>query len=480
MNTLFWYDYETFGIDTRRDRIAQFAGLRTDEKLRVVGNEVMAYCRIPDDYLPDPQACLVTGIVPQATLRDGLPEAQFTHRVHQELATPGTCGVGYNSLRFDDEFTRFLLYRNFFDAYAREWRDGNSRWDLIDALRLAHALRPQGIEWPVHDDGAASFRLEDLTSANELEHSDAHDALSDVRATLAMAQLLRARQPRLYDYVYQNRDRRSVAKLLDTRSPQPVLHVSSKYPARLGCIALVVPLCNPRDNDREVVVFDLRQDPQVLLELSAEQIAKRVFTRSEDLDEGCERIALKTVRLNRAPVVVPLNTLTAEAAERWSIDRERAQRHAALIEGHSEEIALKLAEVFVPPAWDSPSGDPETALYEGFAEDHDREVLPDVRAAAAAAEFIDVAARLGDTRLREMVFPYQARNFPHTLGEPEQQRWQGQRRERILDGASGNRSLNQFRAAIETQQARDDLAAGERDVLSQLSDYADSIAQSLA
>jgi len=478
VNTFFWYDYETFGIDTRRDRIAQFAGLRTDEQLQVIDAEVMAHCRIPDDYLPDPGACLVTGLVPQATLRDGMPEAQFARCVHQELAKPGTCGAGYNSLRFDDEFTRFLLYRNFFDAYAREWRNGNSRWDLIDAMRLAHALRPQGIEWPTHDDGTASFRLEDLTSANGLEHSDAHDALSDVRATLATAQLLRARHPRLFDYVYRHRDRRSVAKLLDTRARQVVLHVSSKYPARLGCIALVAPICCPRGNNREIVVFDLRQDPQMLLELSAEEIARRVFTRSEELDN--ERIALKTVRLNRAPVVVPANTLTHEAAERWSIDPLRAQQYLALIDANSDEVTAKLAEVFQPPDRDPQSADPETALYESFVEDSDRDLLPSVQAAASANEFADIAARFGDKRLREMLFNYRARNLPQTLTEREQQQWHQHRRSRLLDGTSGSRSLMQFRGSIESQQAREDLTADDRGVLSQLLEYANSVEESLA
>jgi exodeoxyribonuclease-1 len=478
VNTLFWYDYETFGIDTRRDRIAQFAGVRTDEQLQVVDDEVMAHCRIPDDYLPDPRACLVTGIVPQATLRDGMPEAQFARCVHQELAKPGTCGVGYNSLRFDDEFTRFLLYRNFFDAYAREWRNGNSRWDLIDAMRLAHALRPQGIEWPVHEDGTASFRLEDLTSANGLEHSDAHDALSDVRATLATAQLLRAHHPRLYDYVYRHRDRRSVAKLLDTNARQTVLHVSSKYPARLGCIALVAPLCCPPANNREVVVFDLRQDPQILLALPAEEIARRVFTRDEELDD--ERIALKTVRLNRAPVVVPANTLTPEAAERWSIDPVRAQQYLALIDAHGDDIAAKLADVFQPPDRDSPSADPETALYESFVEDGDRELLPSVQAAASVTEFTDIAARFADKRLREMLFNYRARNLPEMLSEQEHRQWHDHRRSRLLGGASGSRSLRQFRDTIESQQAREELTAQDRGVLAQLTEYANSVEQSLA
>ena len=479
VNTLFWYDYETFGIDARSDRIAQFAGLRTDEQLQVIDAEVTAYCRIPDDYLPDPHSCLLTGIVPQRTLRDGLPEAQFARSVHQELAKPQTCSVGYNSIRFDDEFTRFLLYRNFYDPYAREWRNGNSRWDLIDALRLAHALRPQGIEWPMRDDGTASFRLEDVTSANGLEHSDAHDALSDVRATLATARLLRARQPRLFEYVYRHRDRRSLAKLLDTRARQMVLHVSSKYPSRLGCIALVAPLCPSPHNRREIIVFDLRQDPQVLLQLSAEEIAQRVFTSSEELDEHIERIALKTVRLNRAPVVVPANTLTAEAAERWSIDLARSRDHLALIDGHSDEIAAKLADVYRPPVSESAAADPETALYEGFFTDADRGLLPRVQTAVDAAEFEEISTLFTDTRLREMLFNYRARNLPDTLNAQEQQRWHSHRQARVLQGHSGSRTVMEFRDSVDNLLAQDDLNVNQRRILSQLNEYANTIAATL-
>ncbi len=75
-------------------------------------------------------------------------EAEFIARIHAELAHPGTCGVGYNSIRFDDEFTRYTLYRNFYDPYAREWQNGCSRWDIIDMLRLTRALRRRGSSGP--------------------------------------------------------------------------------------------------------------------------------------------------------------------------------------------------------------------------------------------------------------------------------------------------------------------------------------------
>ncbi len=227
MTTLYWHDYETSGIDPRFDRPMQFAGVRTDEDLNIIGEPLMIYCKPSGDYLPHPQAALVTGLTPQLAEKEGLNEAEFIKQIHDELAAPGTCGVGYNSLRFDDEFTRFTLFRNFYDAYAREWQSGNSRWDIIDMVRLTRALRPEGIHWPNREDGKPSFRLEDLTAANGIEHSGAHDALADVYATIEMARLIKNAQPKLYDYVFERRRKQALAPLLNLNERKPVVHVLS-------------------------------------------------------------------------------------------------------------------------------------------------------------------------------------------------------------------------------------------------------------
>ena len=184
--TILWHDYETWGVSPKFDKPSQFAGIRTDLDLNIIGEPEMFYCQPPQDYLPQPEACLVTGITPQKALREGLTEAEFAERIHSLFSQPNTCVAGYNSIRFDDEVTRYLLYRNFYDPYAREWQNGNSRWDIIDMIRACYALRPEGIEWPtVERDGqqVVSFRLELLTKANGIEHEAAHDAMSDVYAT---------------------------------------------------------------------------------------------------------------------------------------------------------------------------------------------------------------------------------------------------------------------------------------------------------
>jgi exodeoxyribonuclease-1 len=240
-DTFYWHDYETWGSTPAVDRPCQFAGLRTDAELNEVGEPLVLFARPADDLLPQPDACLVTKLTPQRAARDGLPEAEFARAIQRELAVPGTCGVGYNSLRFDDEVTRYLFYRNLLPPYAHAHQNGNSRWDLIDVLRLAHALRPAGLQWPQREPGITSFKLEDLTAANDVAHTGAHDALADVRATIAMARLLKSAQPRLFDYALTLRSRQVVEDLIGRG--EPLLHVSQRIPAAQGCIAPAEALC---------------------------------------------------------------------------------------------------------------------------------------------------------------------------------------------------------------------------------------------
>ncbi len=418
--TLFWHDYETTGADSRRDRIAQFAGIRTDLELNPIGEPVMVFCKPAADVLPHPDACLITGITPQQMEREGLIEAEFAAIVQDELGAPGTCGVGYNSLRFDDEFTRHLLYRNFHDPYEREWKDGNSRWDLIDLVRMCQALRPDGIEWPRREDGTPSFRLEDLARANGLGHVRAHDALSDVEATLALGRLVHQRQRRLFDYYFALRRKQRAFELLDVAHMTPVVHVSSRYPASRGCLAVVAPLAMHATNANAVIVFDLDANPDPLVELDAEAIAERVFARREDLPEDIERIPLQLVHANRSPALAPLSVLKSVDTMRIGLDVERALGNLERLR-HAEGLGAKLQRVF---ATSTPEGvpDPELALYSGFLPDADRRLLREVR--GSTPEQLALAPpRFRDPRYAELLFRYRARNWPQSLTNDETSRW---------------------------------------------------------
>jgi exodeoxyribonuclease-1 len=426
--SFFWYDLETFGSDSRRTRIAQFAGQRTDAQLNPIGEPLVLFCKPADDLLPSPEATLITGITPQQAMRDGVNEAEFIGRVLDELAQPETCAVGYNSLRFDDEFIRLTLFRNFHDPYEREWRGGNSRWDLLDVMRLAHALRPDGMQWPLRENGTPSFKLEHLAQANGTREGTAHEALSDVRSLIGLARKFKQVQPKLFDYALRLRDKRYAASLLDIANMTPVLHISGKYSAGRHCAALVAPICRHPTIESRVIVLDLDADPAALLMLDADGIADRLYTPTADLPEGESRVPLKEIHLNRCPSLVALEHLRVDDIARLQLDLPRAMAHADALRT-APGIAETVRQVYARPHERAPS-DVDAALYDGFLPDTDRRLFAQVRAAPPQA-LPGFATRFVDPRLPELLFRYQARNWPESLTHDQQLRWNAYRHHRL-------------------------------------------------
>ena len=469
--SFFWHDYETFGRVPRRDRPAQFAGVRTDAELNEIDAAVMHYCKPTPDYLPDPESCLLTGILPQQCLAEGLPEPEFAAVIEGQLARPGTVGVGYNTIRFDDEVTRHLLWRNLMDPYAREYKNECGRWDLLDTVRCMYALRPEGIEWPKHEDGRPSFKLEQLTAANGLSHEAAHDALSDVRATIALARLVRRSQPRLWDFCLRLRSKQAVWAEIGVG--RPFLHVSGMYSPERGCIAVVWPLAPHPTNKNELIVWDLSEDPAELFGLNAAAIRERLFTRTDDLPEGMKRLPLKSIHVNKSPVVVgSLKTLSPAMAERWAIDLGVVDRHAQACAQHGAGMAGIWPDVFARPAPEQ-AFDVDEDLSGGFIGPTDRQRLDRLRQLPAG----DPAwgrASFDDRRLEELVFRYRGRHHPETLNEAEQERWAQHCAARLHDGAGGALTLSAFFDRLDTlAEAADERGQG---ILGALYDYAEQIA----
>ena len=472
--TLYWHDYETWGADPRRDRAAQFAGIRTDTDLNIIGKPLVQYCKPADDILPHPEACLVTGITPQKAMHEGLCEAEFMAEIHKEFMQPGTCGVGYNSIRFDDEFSRYGFYRNFFDPYAREWKHGNSRWDIIDMLRLTHALRPDGIEWPHHENGTVSFRLEELTQANGISHEGAHDALSDVYATIELARLVRKCQPKLYDYLFEMRNKQKIAEQLNLQKQAMVLHVSSMYPAELGCISPVIPLVAHPTNNNGIIVYDLRYDPEPLLTLTVEEIQQRLFVSREELPEGEERIPLKTVHINKCPVIAPMATMNPPQAERWQIDTDLAETYAKKLRGNPT-LAKKIQDVHEAREF-PPISDPDQSLYSGgFFSNLDRTKMNDL-VDMNPKDLSRTRMQFDDPRLPEMLFRYRARNWPQSLSQEERKRWEEFRRNRLANPeADCGITLAQYRKMLAEKVMDPEINARDRAILSDLADWPSTI-----
>ncbi|MCC6505388.1 MAG: exodeoxyribonuclease I [Aquimonas sp.] len=426
-----WFDLETFGRDPRRSRIAQFAAIRTDTQLRPIGDAVVRYCQPARDLLPSPEATLITGITPQFAQREGLCERDFCAEMYDLLSEPGTCAVGYNSLRFDDEFIRHTLFRNFYDPYQREWQHGNSRWDLLDLARLLYALRPQGLTWPRRDDGLPSFKLEHLAAANGITHTRAHDALSDVEALIALAGRMRDAQPRMFDYFLGFRRKARAQSLLNVAEHTPVLHVSGQFSAANGCAAIVAPLCAHPDIANRVIVLDLAADPSLFVEMSAEDIRDRLYTPLADLPAGESRVPLKEIHLNRCPALVELRHLTDEELLRLGLDRQRAITHWQSLRQMSDLID-RVRDVFQRAQQrHSSARDADQSIYDGFVGDADKQQSATIRRLGEES-LASYMPQFQDARLQALWPRYVARNRPDSLSASDHAAWNEYRRQRLL------------------------------------------------
>ncbi|VEJ10070.1 exodeoxyribonuclease I [Actinobacillus delphinicola] len=433
--SFFIYDYESFGIDPARDRPAQFGGIRTDENFNIIGEPVMFYCQQTNDYLPSPDAVMVTGITPQECNEKGVPEYEFADKILAEFSQPNTCIMGYNNIRYDDEMTRYTFYRNLRDPYAYSYKNGNSRWDLLDLVRACYALRPEGINWVYDDDGLPSFRLELLTKANGIEHSHAHDAMADVYATLEMAKLIKQKQPRLFDFYFKNRDKKNVEKMMDTATLTPLVHVSGMFGNARSNVSVIVPLAWDLKNKNLVHCCDLMGDVEAMLQRPAEENQQILYTKRTELEEqGIAPVPLKGVHINKCPFIAPLNTLRPQDLERLGIDMEKCQRNLALLREYAyiRDFTLDIcgAEREYPA-----DENVETALYSGFFSRNDMNNLAILRT-LPVEKWDDCGLKFEDPRIPQLLFHFKARYFFKNLSRPEQIKWKKYRLNKIEQKAA--------------------------------------------
>lgn len=473
--TFFFYDLETSGFDARRDRIMQFAGQRTDLDLNHIGEPVNLLVKLTPEVVPSPDAIMVTGITPGATLQDGLTEREFLQELHETVFTPDTTFMGYNTVRFDDEFMRFTLWRNFYDAYEWQWCDGCSRWDLLDVVRLTRALRPDGIEWPFTDDGKPTNRLELLTKLNGLEHGHAHDALSDVHATISLAKLIKDRQPKLFDWLWKLRGKKAIGEFIQAN--EAFLYACGKFDGQYQKTTAVAVL-DIKAQKGEAQVYDLRHDPTEFLDLSPEQLIERwQYTRDPNAPK---RLPVKTLKFNRCPALAPTGFLSEPATqERLGLTPDVVNKHKALLQGHWEFQrnllrAIELKDAARTATFAGAKSEPDCQLYDGgFLSNEDKTTSRAIR--SARPEQIDeFAGKLQDSRLQAILPLYKARNFPERLTENERVAYEDYRRKRLLDGGDDS-ALGKFFKRLGELADDPTLTEDKRFLLEELQLYGQSI-----
>ncbi len=459
ISSFFWYDLETFGLNPFYDRIAQFAGQRTDAELNPIGEPVILYCRLSADYVPDPMACMVTGITPQEVKEKGIPESEFIEKINGLFSVPGTCVCGFNTMKFDDEFIRNALYRNFLDPYEREWKNGCSRWDIIDLVRAAHDLRPEGITWPQHkENGNPVFKLTELTSANKIDQTGAHDAMVDVNATIAVARLMKKKQPRLFEHYLKLRTKIEVKNLLDIQNHQPVLYTCAAFTNPNGCTSLVIPITPITGQDNTILCFNLMCDPAPLLASDAQTIHQV---------HGLIRIAV-----NKSPFLAPVNTLSHEDFARLGIDENICRIHSEQIQENMTSLIIR-ARQGNATEFSNPD-DVDFGIYDGFFSDSDKNLFSVVRS-TPKEQRLSLNLKFHDSRCPQMLWRHVCRNYPEVLDEENSAKWKQFAAARILNPPCDAINDIFFVERKIAEKLNENLTDREKSTLTLLSRYINSL-----
>ena len=461
-DSFYWYDLETTGTNPKWDRIVQFAGIRTDLDLNPIGEELCFFVRLPDDVLPNPDASLVTGITPSKLAAKGISEFDALRNILQEFNVPGTCALGYNSLRFDDEFMRYALYRHLQDPYAREYRNGNTRWDLVDLVRAAGALRPEGIHWPTDENGQKVYRLEELTKANGIEHGQAHDAMSDVHATIGMARLLKEQQPKLFEYYYGMRQKKNVKALLEPIGGRLCVHVSAMYGKDRFNVAPVVSVTRHPSNSNAVVVADLGEDIECLLDWSEDEIRRKLF-----VPKGETRAPLREVKVNRSPFIAPFEVLSDENIEQLSLSKKVIKERWRRL--NQPALSQKVRRAYVQDGMPQEK-DADAALYGVFLQEEDKARSNHLYSELVEGRWVDMDYR--DARLPTLAARMKARSFPDLLTPQEADAWREYVAEKLV-GEGDWLNLSRFNQRLDELDELDDasLVPDKQSVLSELRQY---------
>ena len=439
MKTFFFYDLETSGFSPQNDRIMQFAGQRTDENLNRIGEPVNILVRLNDDVLPSPSALMVTKISPQKTVEEGYTEAEFSKMLVEEFFTPDTVIVGYNNVRFDDVHIQHLLWRNFYPPYDWQWKDGRSRWDLLDVVRMIRALRPDGINWPfiINEETGEKFaanKLELLTKENGILHENAHDAMSDVDGLIDVARLLKEKQPQIFDYLFKMRSKNEVQKLVNLENPKPFVYTSGRFKVEFEKTTVAFPIAPAKNQN--VIVWDLRFSPEKFIDWSEDQILENITadfeTRSSD---NFEPIAAKILQYNKCPAVAPMGVLTEENQQRLKIDLAEIQKNLDILR-KNPYFAENLRSAFerrgeaFQDKNNAEKPAPEARLFEGFVSKSDDLKIEAVRN-STDRELADFHPDFADERLTDLLLHYKARNFPKSLSSQEKELWEEYRVENL-------------------------------------------------
>jgi len=414
-----FYDIESTSPDSSTTQMVQIALIETDGQLNILKDENnkerahMFYIKMRPDIIPEPGAFLVHKVDPEWVGHyktkninsDGkrIPEHIFSNCKNQPdgpvynqheaniliqsimTRTGNTCIAGYNSEKFDDEVIRHNFYRNMLEPYSHEWANGNHRADIIKAVQIVRMYSEKALKWPIGEDGKVSMKLERLSVENGLVHEKAHDALSDIYATIFLAKLIKDRRPSLWDKFKMLSDKQNVSRLVNSGE---VLTLTQMFiPKEKYGTTLALPLFQDNQNKNKYYLIDLLSDIEPILSMDADDLRDYIYSKKVEraLKYPDININIRSVSINKSPAInIPpskflgedSNEVFGRICDRVGTERETFQTNLHFVRNNLYDLKKKISEVYsVERTFDSKPI--YSALYDGFFSNKEKDVRED-------------------------------------------------------------------------------------------------------
>ncbi|WP_367670487.1 exodeoxyribonuclease I [Sodalis-like secondary symbiont of Drepanosiphum platanoidis] len=419
-STFLFYDYETFGISPSKDRPVQFASIRTNNKFEIIEKPNILYCYPNTDYLPNLESILITGITPKKAQDFGIIESRFAFKIYNIFNVFNTCIIGFNNIKFDDEFTRYLFYRNLLDPYTWSWKNKNSRWDVLKIMHALYALRPNGIYWPYYYNGFPDFKLHSLAKANNIKIINPHNAIYDVLTTIKIIRLAYIKQPIFFKYLYKIRNKEQIKNLIDIKNMIPLVYVPEIFNKK-KIAYLIVPIAwHPKNNNILIIVFlhkKIKNINNLLFNL-----LNNFFLKNKHKFKNYS-YSINFIYINKCPILAPINILRLEDYNRLNIDKKNCLYNLENLKKKYNSIK-NLINYFsnkkIIVSYKDKNVDYQ--LYNNFFNSYDRKMMNKI-IITDPKNISLLNIKFYDYRLPELLFKYRARNFPNTLNIKEKSYW---------------------------------------------------------
>ena len=369
MNYVVW-DIETDSAQTDWATIIEIGGILLDENFKEL-ERFQARCRLPQDRVPSATALCINKSNVDLLTKGNLSHYEMLTQVEQKFRewSPATF-LGYSSINFDDEVIRKEFFKSLRKPYLTN-TEGNVRHDALNIVRAAFAIDDDVLKTELNPKGNKSMKLESLARLNGFESAGAHSALFDTELTVKVLDLIKQKQPTLWQEYFKT----SSKVIVENMIKQEKIFTLNEYFYGTSRLYLCAPL-HPNACMHPVYKWgqavDLRVDIEAIQKLNYEDLKKEMKKSPK---------FLRTIRSNKAPII--LDQSFGMKVEPYSkLDPNLIKKRAELVktnEKFSQDICNILREAAEEKMETSSQEDiePEESIYSGgFTSAKDQALFP--------------------------------------------------------------------------------------------------------